>query len=186
MSSIRLVLVLCSLLSCGVARAEVALIQSVPPAIVEIHGDCPCNVNVPGKWQVNGVGLGWQSPDGAYALVTVTPFQIPAGQQTVGAPSYAFDGQGNVVQSYATQAAPAAVPQVTSLAFYNLFTTNEQVAIAALAQTDPQVQLFMTRAAAAGLINLSDPQVMQGLSYLVAKNVLTQARATAIEAGTAP
>ncbi len=167
----------------------IALIKVSPPTILKVVQDGSMNVNVPGLWQSDGAMIGWASPDGAYTIVAITPFQVPQGQSATGSPRYTIDAQGNVSEVYDTVKLPPSAPapiNATSLGFYNLFTLSEQVAITTLAETDPQTALFVDKSNAAGTINLTDPLVTQGLAYLVAKGVLTQARANTIATGVPP
>lgn len=161
-----------------------ALITTNPIAIVAIYGDNPPRIDPTPTNQVFNPGVPWTSADGRYRLVQVTAFVPPAGQVITGSPSYAVDQNGNVTETYATVAAPA--PTVSSLAFMELFTPAESLAIETAAETDPQTALFMHEMAAARSIDLGAAAVTQGLAYLVGKSLITQARATAIAAGQAP
>jgi hypothetical protein len=162
----------------------VALITASPKTIIQIFLTTPNPLELPNGDQVNGAFVGWTSQDNAYSIVAVTPFATPSGQVNSGAPSYSFDANGNVVEIYATQVAPA--PIVSSLQFFGLFTQAEQIAIATEAETDPNTALFMSESAAAGSINLGSPQVAQALAYLVSKNLITSARSAQIISGVAP
>jgi len=79
-------------------------------------------------------------------------------------------------------------PQVnwTFLQFWALFTSAEQVAIFTARKTDVQTDMFITMAAGAGQLQLTNPEVVAGVGYLVSTNVLTSARATAVLVGQAP
>lgn len=91
-----------------------ALVKVTPPTVLVVVDASSMRVNVAGTWQQDGATAGWQSPDGAYKVVAVSTFVVPNGQVTVGSPSYAIDGQLNVTETYATQAAPVVVPQSIS------------------------------------------------------------------------
>lgn len=78
------------------------------------------------------------------------------------------------------------------LDFMALFTSAEQTAI--FASSDTQTKMFITMAAAAGGLQLSNPAVVAGVTYLSqpptatppGPGLITAARATAILAGEAP
>lgn len=75
---------------------------------------------------------------------------------------------------------PPVVKSWSSLEFLLLFTDSERLAIAAIAITDHVVSDFRLLAAAAGTVAADNPLVIQGLSYLVLVNLITQDRMTAI------
>ena len=79
---------------------------------------------------------------------------------------------------------PAPAPPVSTtlspLQFIARFTAAEQTAIATAGQSNAQISLFLTRAAAADYIDLADPQTSGGVEALVSAGLLTQARTTAI------
>jgi hypothetical protein len=85
----------------------VALITNNPQAVVGVFASAPNPLALPNGEQVYGAAVPWTSQDGAYSLVAVTPFSLPAGKETVGSPSYSISG-GSVVETYATQTIPAA------------------------------------------------------------------------------
>lgn len=70
------------------------------------------------------------------------------------------------------------------LEFMGLFTPAEQAAI--VESADVQVKLFVMMATGAGQLQLGNPEVAQGVQYLVSLAILTADRAAAILAGQAP
>jgi hypothetical protein len=160
----------------------IALITDSRESIVSTYDDGTTSFTLPGGDVIEGATVGWSGE--GYSLVSVVPFAAPAGRQIVGAPSYSFDGEGNVIETYATQAAPA--PSISALAFRQLFTSAERLAITTAAQSSAPLREFMDDESAAGEVSLSDPEVSAGIAALVAAGVLTQDRATAILAGSPP
>lgn len=80
-------------------------------------------------------------------------------------------------------APPAPPPQpniITKIAMITRFTDAEFVGILAAAKTDVEVEGWYARFSAASTINLDDQRTQDGINMLVSKNLLTQARATAI------
>jgi len=75
---------------------------------------------------------------------------------------------------------------VDALAFRDLFTDDEQLAVAAAGQTDPLIRRFEMNAAAAQRVPLDSPRVLQGIHYLQSLGLLTQNRANQILSGQAP
>jgi hypothetical protein len=78
-------------------------------------------------------------------------------------------------------------PPIRSFAFLDFlgfFTSEEQAAI--IASEVVHVKLFVVMAAGAGVINLDDPRVAEGLDLLVAENLLTAERRAQVFAGQAP
>ena len=73
-----------------------------------------------------------------------------------------------------------AYPLFTGLSKLNLFTSDEQVAIAIASNTTPSVKLVYDRFLAADYLTYSDPEVEQGLHLLVQSGLLTQERKDAI------
>src|ERR1035437_2186921 len=72
-----------------------------------------------------------------YTLVPVTPFVIPTGQVTVGAPTYAFVN-GVVTETYATQAAPAPVYQCEVWQIKAVLTPAQTTAVEAAIAASPE------------------------------------------------
>ena len=77
-------------------------------------------------------------------------------------------------------------PSVDFLAFLGLFTGTEETAIFTARRTDIQVDKFVTMAAGAGSLQLSDSRVVAGINYLVSASLLTGARAPAPRAAPPP
>ena len=71
---------------------------------------------------------------------------------------------------------PAPPKQFTSLEFLDLFTEDEQLAVATAAMQSAQVKLWYDRTLAASLITLADPRTEAGLQALAGAGLLTQAR----------
>lgn len=77
--------------------------------------------------------------------------------------------------------APPPLPNIiTKIAMITRFTDAEFVGILAAAKTDVEVEGWYARFSAANTINLDDQRTQSGINMLVTKNLLTQARATAI------
>lgn len=84
---------------------------------------------------------------------------------------------------------PVVPPQpliVSALAFRQLFTAAERLAITTAGMQDAQIREFMDDESAAGMVSLSDPEVTAGVAALVAAGLLTQDRANQVIAGAAP
>lgn len=71
-------------------------------------------------------------------------------------------------------------PLFTGLSKLNLFTADEQVAIATASNATPTVKLVYDRFLTADYLTYSDPEVEQGLHLLVQSGLLTQERKKAI------
>lgn len=69
--------------------------------------------------------------------------------------------------------------QISSSQFINRFPPNKMVTLAILAQTNPQMLLFLVGLAAASSINLTDPAVQGGVMALV-PTVLTLSEAAVV------
>lgn len=92
----------------------VALVRTNPLELIQVPGGDVIDIAIAGI-EASAVSAGWRSPDGAFAVVAVTPFAVPAGKVAVGAPSYSLTA-GAVVESYNVQdVLPVIVPplQVT-------------------------------------------------------------------------
>lgn len=88
-------------------------------------------------------------------------------------PGYIYDGT-----NFDPPLAPT--PVITKIAMITRFTDAEFVGILAAAKTDVEVEGWYARFSAASTINLDDQRTQNGLAMLVTKNLLTQARETAI------
>jgi hypothetical protein len=158
-------------------KMAIALISLDPPTILQTWSSGPVNVNIPGRWQAFGVDAGWVSLDGKYKIVGVLPFAPPAGQVSVGSPAFSIDDQCNVTQTSETADAPPPPPLTVSPSqFLALLTPEEQLAITTAAQTNPQLDLFITKLGASDKITLSNDSVRDGLDFLVSLNLITQDR----------
>lgn len=85
------------------------------------------------------------------------------------------------------QPEPPPAPPWTTLTpaqFVGLFTFQEEAALTA--STDPVVQVFMRRVYMPALTQVERAKVLPGMAYLVQVDLLTQARADQILAGTDP
>ena len=71
---------------------------------------------------------------------------------------------------------PAPIPTFTALQFLDLFTEDEQLAVASAAMQSPQVKLWYDRLLAAAFITIEDPRTEAGLQALVGAGLLTQDR----------
>ena len=67
-------------------------------------------------------------------------------------------------------------PSFTAMQFLDLFTEDEQLAVASAAMQSPQVKLWYDRLLAASFITIEDPRTEAGLQALVGAGLLTQAR----------
>jgi len=92
--------------------------------------------------------------------------------------------EGVAPEPYVAPSEPA--PAVDALSFRRLFTGPERRAISEAGYTDPLVRMFMDDAAAAGTLHLDHADVLQGIAYLQAAGLLTQARAKAVLDGKPP
>lgn len=77
---------------------------------------------------------------------------------------------------------PAAAPssQMSPLAFMARFTAVEQAAIAAAAQSNAAMLLWLVQMAGAAFIDLVDPRTKQGVNALVSVGLLSAARGAEI------
>lgn len=69
---------------------------------------------------------------------------------------------------------------LTKLQFNNLFTFDELVAIEIAAETNPGIRVFKTQLTLADYVDLTNPNTISGVNYLVSQNVITQERADTI------
>jgi hypothetical protein len=110
---------------------------------------------------VNGLPFSW-GRDGTIYDQGLTPAQLTAVQAVFAAHN-------------PTKTLP---PVISSEAFIGLFSALEQAAL--LGSTDANIRLWVTKAMAAGAVNLGDPLVKQGLDYAVSVSLLTAGRETTI------
>jgi hypothetical protein len=101
------------------------------------------------------------------------------------APAADIAAAGITVQTVADPTPPP-VTVVSSLAFRQLFTAAEGQAITQAAQTNAQLRMFIDDEGAAGVVDLTNPEVTTGIAMLMSAGLLTQARADQILAGTPP
>jgi hypothetical protein len=73
---------------------------------------------------------------------------------------------------------------LTFLQFMSLFSSAEQAAIAN--STDTQVKLFLLMATGAGVLDLQNPEVVAGVSYLASLNLIAAPRVATILSGAPP
>jgi len=81
---------------------------------------------------------------------------------------------------------PQPVTSVTALAFRQLFTPAERVAVTKAGFTDANVRVFIDDAAAAGTVDLTATETQQGMMYLQKLGLITGPRAAAILAAQPP
>lgn len=162
----------------------VALVALSPRAIVQIFPNVPNPLRAPGiDGAVFGAQVGWS--DGGRELVEVIPFALPAGQVTVGGPTYALDAGGNVVESYETRAAPPAPRLLATSVMLSRLTDAEllgieQATAAGVAGGSVQLARWLEGARARAQIDLDDPASVAAKAGLVALSLLTQERADVI------
>ena len=113
----------------------IALIAVSPRAILGTFADATATFRLPNGDVVEGADIGWTGE--GFALVAVAPFATPAGQENAGAPSYAFDGSGNVVETYATQPITIAVPTCPVWQIKAVLTAAQATAVAAAIAASP-------------------------------------------------
>lgn len=81
---------------------------------------------------------------------------------------------------------PAAPKRYNWLGFMDLFTPDEQFAIAQAAMTVTTIKLWYDKALGASFIALDDPRTVEGVNSLVPAGLLTSGRAAAVLRGEAP
>ena len=160
----------------------IALVTTTDPkTIVQIFSGVPSSIHLPSGDTVEGVSEGWTGE--GLSIVAVTSFVVPGGQQISGSPTYALDGNGNVVETYPTVAIPP-VTTIPSLAFRQLFTSAEKLAITTAAETNASLREFLDDEASTETVDLTNPEVTGGIASLVGAGLLTQDRGNQILAGT--
>lgn len=75
---------------------------------------------------------------------------------------------------------PAQKPIITKLAMINRFEDSEYVGILTAAKTDVEVEAWNNRFNAASYVDLSNQETIDGMNFLVSKNLITAARANEI------
>jgi hypothetical protein len=93
---------------------------------------------------------------------------------------------GITVQIVADPVLPPQPIVISSLAFRQLFTSAERLAITTAGFSNATIRVFMDDESSAGAVTLSDPEVTTGVAALVTAGLLTQVRANQVLAGTAP
>jgi hypothetical protein len=93
----------------------------------------------------------------------------------------AMDGTGAKIGDTWTGAefVPPAAPVrewATALDFMKAFTLAEEASIRAAAKTDPTLEVFLARLAAAPYVRSDDSLTIQGMEYLVMQGLITEAR----------
>ena len=84
---------------------------------------------------------------------------------------------------------PTAAPAPLRLSFQqfmDLFTVEEQIALAGAAMTDAATKLWYDRAVGAQFIDFSDPRLAQALQALVDSGIITAARRDRVLTGNPP
>jgi hypothetical protein len=94
------------------------------------------------------------------------------------------DNDPRIIAFNASQDAILNPVNFTFLQFIALFSPTEQAAL--VNSTDPQVKLFNLMAAGAGVIQLNNAEVIQGVNYVASVGIIANTRVTAILAGQAP
>jgi hypothetical protein len=127
-------------------------------------------------------------PDGS-TIEATDQFQIgdtkyPAGWLETAAPAD-ITAAGIVVTTVPDPVITPGPIVISSLAFRQLFTAAERLAITNAGETSAAIREFMDDESAAGSVTLSDPEVTAGIAALVSATLLTQDRASAVLAGTA-
>lgn len=65
---------------------------------------------------------------------------------------------------------------MTSLGFIELFTPEEQLAVVIAAMRSPELRLWYDKLMAADQVVFDDPRLIEGMSVLVAYNLISQSR----------
>lgn len=77
--------------------------------------------------------------------------------------------------------APLVALKLSSLAFLDIFTEAEQIAVAGAAMSNVQAKLWYDRTLAAEYIDISDPRTKGGLEALVSMGLISKERKDQIE-----
>lgn len=155
---------------------SVALISTIPLAVIQAYQADVVSVNIPGLWVASNVTAGWQSDDGVYRLVAYTNFVPPVGKITIGSPSYSVDVNFVVTETYNVTDEPPPSSIISNLVFRSLFTVDELLAIATAALTDGQLRLSVDNFIVNPNVDLAAADTITACNYLVTKGVLTQQR----------
>lgn len=93
-----------------------------------------------------------------------------------------FDNGTHKIESSGEKAQPQAIRKITKGAFYSRFTLDEAIALEDAQQTDKTLKVLDKRLNLRSHVDLDFPELLQGLSYMVSKNIITQARADELRA----
>lgn len=96
------------------------------------------------------------------------------------------DALNAVLAPYGLTTHGAAPARLSFLQFMDLFTEDEQLAVAGAAMTDAPTKLWYDRAVGAQFIDLGDERLAAGLQKMVDAKLLTAARRDRILRGVAP
>ena len=86
----------------------------------------------------------------------------------------------NGVQQWRVEPTKPAPIQMSSLAFLDLFTESEQIAVASAAMSNVQAKLWYDRTLAAEFVTLADPRTEAGLTALTDIGLLSKERKAVI------
>jgi hypothetical protein len=127
-------------------------------------------------------------PDGsevsAFDQFEIGDQRYPAGWLAT-APDSAIAAAGIAVKTVADPVPPPPTV-ISSLAFRQLFTEAERLAITTAGFTNATIRVFMDDENSAGAVTLSDPEVTTGVATLVTEGLLSKERADQVLAGTSP
>lgn len=167
-----------------------ALIKLTSKEILKIYYNKPININIQDKWQMYNVEIGTKTPDNLYEIVNVIPFNVPENKRIISNPSYSFNQNNEVIETFETEDLPIPPQPITrriisASDFISRFTNTEYSNIkkAALAQMENGVatlQKWIDVATTDGYIDLDRPATNEAKTALVAANLLTKERADII------
>lgn len=160
-----------------------ALITTGPGEVVTTFEATTVDLDLPGIGFVTGVGDGFRSVDGVFALVAFTHFEPPVGKVISGSPTYTVEvistGEGisfTVTETFGLADAPPPNFVISNLTFRNLFTQDERLAIATSSLTDGVLRLFIDDYLVNPTVDLTSQNVADGCALLVTKLLMTQPR----------
>lgn len=161
--------------------ALAALVKVKTKEIVATYDKVPVAfVNVPGLWQAYGAIVGWASPDNAYKVVSVVPFEVPDGFQVIGDAKYTVNEDLTVNELFDTAAIPEPPKLVTYSDLLSLLTDAETANLQKVLSYDAEMFKFEKEALLRQSFRLDDPFVATIRDKLVSKNIITKARAQEI------
>lgn len=128
--------------------------------------------------------MGWfaiyNAATGALVSVgTVVADPLPANLASVAVGVVTPTGIWNVT-TRVFDAAPIIKPAIAPIDFLRRFTFAEEVAIRTAAKTDVGIEVFLGRLNATVAVHLGEADTINGVNYLLAKSLLTPARAAEI------